>query len=163
MFNSLPVDMMESNGTKSDKQKKNSISSDAKLHEGQIRGRIEMLLKYLRKYGVPEKHLFEVHELQDMSNIPKVTRCIAMLGKMVSNSQINSVRFIENFRTKKFYLCMQSESWEVSQFLSRLKSVTFPNFPCQDKKSQNVLSLILFRQSRLKTLFLVAKKIRTGE
>ena len=86
MFNSLPVDMMESNGTKSDKQKKNSISSDAKLHEGQIRGRIEMLLKYLRKYGVPEKHLFEVHELQDMSNIPKVTRCIAMLGKMVSNT-----------------------------------------------------------------------------
>ena len=83
MFNSMPVDMMETNGNKTEKQKKNSISSDAKLHEGQIRQRIEMLLKYLRKYGVPEKHLFEVHELQEMSNIPKVTRCIAMLGKMV--------------------------------------------------------------------------------
>ena len=83
MFNSMPVDMMETNGNKSEKQKKNSISSDAKLQEGQIRERIEMLLKYLRKYGVPEKHLFEVHELQEMSNIPKVTRCIAMLGKMV--------------------------------------------------------------------------------
>ena len=79
----MPVDMMETNGNKTEKQKKNSISSDAKLHEGQIRQRIEMLLKYLRKYGVPEKHLFEVHELQEMSNIPKVTRCIAMLGKMV--------------------------------------------------------------------------------
>ena len=83
MFNSMPVDMMETNGNKTEKQKKNSISSDAKLQEGQIRERIEMLLKYLRKYGVPEKHLFEVHELQEMSNIPKVTRCIAMLGKMV--------------------------------------------------------------------------------
>eukprot|EP00093_Oithona_nana_P003941 03941.XXX_97885_96781_1 [CDS] Oithona nana genome sequencing. len=72
MFNSMP----------------NSISSDAKLQEGQIRERIEMLLKYLRKYGVPEKHLFEVHELQEMSNIPKVTRCIAMLGKMVRKHTI---------------------------------------------------------------------------
>ena len=84
MFNSMPVDMIESNG-KSEKtpQKKNSLVNDNKLHEAQVRQRIELLLKYLRKYGVPEKHLFEVHELQEMSNIPKVTRCIAMLGKMV--------------------------------------------------------------------------------
>ena len=110
----MPVDMMETNGNKTEKQKKNSISSDAKLHEGQIRQRIEMLLKYLRKYGVPEKHLFEVHELQEMSNIPKVTRCIAMLGKMVrkhtvrnwpkmSNKQtisINTKSVSNNFRAK---------------------------------------------------------------
>ena len=82
----MPLDMIETNGKveKAPAQKKNSISQDkSNLLEAQIRQRIEVLLKYLRKYGVPEKHLFEVHELQEMSNIPKVTRCIAMLGKMV--------------------------------------------------------------------------------
>ena len=99
MFNSMPVDMMETNGNKTEKQKKNSISSDAKLHEGQIRQRIEMLLKYLRKYGVPEKHLFEVHELQEMSNIPKVTRCIAMLGKMVRKHTVKNWPKMSNKQT----------------------------------------------------------------
>ena len=95
----MPVDMMETNGNKTEKQKKNSISSDAKLHEGQIRQRIEMLLKYLRKYGVPEKHLFEVHELQEMSNIPKVTRCIAMLGKMVRKHTVRNWPKMSNKQT----------------------------------------------------------------
>ena len=47
--------------------------------------RIKTLLKYLKKYGVPEQYLFEVNQLKEMTNIPKVTRCIAMVGKMVRN------------------------------------------------------------------------------
>ena len=35
------------------------------------------------QYGVPEQYLFEINDLKDMTNIPKVTRCIAMVGKMV--------------------------------------------------------------------------------
>ena len=37
------------------------------------------------QYGVPEQYLFEINDLKDMTNIPKVTRCIAMVGKMVRN------------------------------------------------------------------------------
>jgi len=45
--------------------------------------RIRLLLKYLRRYGLPEKYLFEPDELIDMRNMPKITRSIAMLAKMV--------------------------------------------------------------------------------
>ncbi|XP_040583743.1 muscle-specific protein 20 [Lepeophtheirus salmonis] len=44
--------------------------------------RVDILLKYLRKYGVPEEYLFKPEELLEMKNIPKVTRCIAMLAKI---------------------------------------------------------------------------------
>ena len=43
-----------------------------------------MLLKYLKRYGVPEKYLFEMEDLIEMKNMPKVTRCMAMLAKMVT-------------------------------------------------------------------------------
>ena len=43
-----------------------------------------MLLKYLKRYGVPDKYLFEMEDLIEMKNMPKVTRCMAMLAKMVT-------------------------------------------------------------------------------
>ena len=46
--------------------------------------RVKMLLKYLKRYGVPEKYLFEMEDLIEMKNMPKVTRCMAMLAKMVT-------------------------------------------------------------------------------
>jgi hypothetical protein len=42
-----------------------------------------MLLKYLKRFGLPEKYLFDLDDLIEMKNMPKVTRCIAMLAKMV--------------------------------------------------------------------------------
>ena len=45
---------------------------------------VKMLLKYLKRYGVPEKYLFEMEDLIEMKNMPKVTRCMAMLAKMVT-------------------------------------------------------------------------------
>ena len=80
MFNSIPVDAIDV--PKPDKNRKKS-TSELGLEENQTIDRIKVLLKYLRKYGVPEQYLFEINELKDMTNIPKVTRCIAMLGKMV--------------------------------------------------------------------------------
>ena len=46
--------------------------------------RVKLLRKYLRKHGVPEEYIFEEEDLTEFKNIPKVTRCFAMLAKMVS-------------------------------------------------------------------------------
>jgi hypothetical protein len=46
--------------------------------------RIKLLRKYLRRYGVPDEYIFEERDLAEFKNIPKVTRCFAMLAKMVS-------------------------------------------------------------------------------
>ena len=46
--------------------------------------RVKLLRKYLRKYGVAEEYIFEEEDLTEFKNIPKVTRCFAMLAKMVS-------------------------------------------------------------------------------
>lgn len=59
--------------------------------------RIRLLLKYLRKYGVPEKYLFDPDELIEMRNMPKITRCVAMLAKMVS--QYSSFPFLHRINT----------------------------------------------------------------
>ena len=53
------------------------------LERADTQQRIKILLKYLRKFGVPEKYLFDLDDLIEMKNMPKVTRCIAMLAKMV--------------------------------------------------------------------------------
>ncbi len=45
--------------------------------------RVKVLLKYLKRFGLPEKYLFDLDDLVEMKNMPKVTRCIAMLAKMV--------------------------------------------------------------------------------
>ena len=46
--------------------------------------RIQVLLTHLSRYGIPEAYLFDVEDLMEHKNIPKVTRCFAMLAKMVS-------------------------------------------------------------------------------
>ena len=83
MFNSIPLEMIENpKVASSSSKKKNSVAEIAEIEKA-TGDRIKILLKYLRKYGVPEQYLFEVNELKEMTNIPKVTRCIAMVGKMV--------------------------------------------------------------------------------
>ena len=80
MFNSIPVDVIDV--SKSQNNRKKSQNEVGAL-DNEIVDRIKVLLKYLKKYGVPDQYLFEINELKDSTNIPKVTRCIAMLGKMV--------------------------------------------------------------------------------
>ena len=47
--------------------------------------RIQVLLTHLSRYGIPEAYLFDVEDLMEHKNIPKVTRCIAVMAKMVSS------------------------------------------------------------------------------
>ena len=93
MFNSIPQDVMQAPKTtakppsSSTNSKKKSTAEDERtlqFLEKATEDRIKQLLKYLKRYGVPDNYLFGVNDLKDMTNIPKVTRCIAMLGKMVS-------------------------------------------------------------------------------
>ena len=72
MFNSVPLDMVL------------PLTQALDTRED----RLKMLFKYFRKYGVPEEYIFKDTDLFDAKNIPKVTRCIAMLGKMVRASGI---------------------------------------------------------------------------
>lgn len=66
MFNSVPIDfVLPIQGLNSKEE------------------RVRILLKYMRKYGMPEEYLFTESDLFEFKNIPKVTRCVAMLGKMV--------------------------------------------------------------------------------
>ena len=66
MFNSVPLDLvMPTKGLNTKEE------------------RVKVLLKYLRKYGVPEEYMFDEDDLFQFKNIPKVTRCFAMLAKMV--------------------------------------------------------------------------------
>lgn len=56
--------------------------------------RVKMLLKYLRKFGIPEEYIFTESDLFEFKNIPKVTRCIAMLAKMVRIRKIVLIQCI---------------------------------------------------------------------
>ena len=67
MFNSVPMDLVM------------PIKGLNKKED-----RVKMLLKYLRKFGIPEEYIFTESDLFEFKNIPKVTRCIAMLAKMVN-------------------------------------------------------------------------------
>ena len=91
MFNSIPMEMIEEENASNFVLAKTSNSKKNKhelLHADESVGdRIKSLIRYLRRYGVPEAYLFEVRDLQEMTNIPRVTRCIAMLGKMVSKQK----------------------------------------------------------------------------
>jgi hypothetical protein len=97
MFNSIPVDMVATVPTPAtSKTAAPKKVADEHAIDKATEDRIKTLLKYLKKYGVPDKYLFEVNELKDMTNIPKITRCIAMLGKMVRRIFIYCL-FIEIF------------------------------------------------------------------
>ena len=77
--------MIENPKVASTSSKNKTSSAEIAEIEKATGDRIKTLLKYLKKYGVPEQYLFEVNHLKEMTNIPKVTRCIAMVGKMVRN------------------------------------------------------------------------------
>jgi len=85
MFNSIPLEMIQNpypkDASTNSKKKTISVAETAEIEKA-AGDRIKTLLKYLLKYGVPEQYLFEINDLKDMTNIPKVTRCIAMVGKM---------------------------------------------------------------------------------
>ena len=72
---------------------KKNINNNVPTPDKATEDRIKSLLWYLRRFGIPETYLFEVEDLKEMANIPRVTRTIAMLGKMVriyiSNSQFD--------------------------------------------------------------------------
>lgn len=70
MFNSVPTDMV--------------IPKMQKLDTTQ--DRLKILKKYLRRFGVPEEYIFEDTDLVEFKNIPRVTRCVAMLAKMANVS-----------------------------------------------------------------------------
>ena len=55
------------------------------LARTEIENRVKLLLYHLERFGIPEKFLFAREDLMDLKNIPKVTRCIATLAKMVSS------------------------------------------------------------------------------
>lgn len=51
----------------------------------QKRRNIELFLRAAKNYGVPERLLFEPDDLLFMRHLPKVTRCIFALGKLVDD------------------------------------------------------------------------------
>ena len=67
VFNSVPMDMiMPVKGLNSKEE------------------RVNILIKYFHKLGVPPKYIFDLDDLCELKNVPKVTRCMAMLAKVVS-------------------------------------------------------------------------------
>lgn len=64
----------------------NSVPADCPLSVAgltTVQERVRGLIKYLRKFGVPDEYVFDERDLVEFKNIPKVTRCFAMLAKMV--------------------------------------------------------------------------------
>ena len=49
----------------------------------EVEDRVKLLLYHLRGFGIPPQFLFQKEDLIELKNIPKVTRCIATLAKMV--------------------------------------------------------------------------------
>ena len=101
-FNSVPIDpTTDLNGQyekrKLQLQKQNSKDSpnqlvpvdretEIKLEKQRqkiIHDRIKVLINHLKTYGIPEKYIFDIGDLMDLANVPKVTRCVAMMAKMV--------------------------------------------------------------------------------
>ena len=80
MFNSVPLDMVL------------PIEGLNKRED-----RLKMLFKYLRKYGMPEEYIFSEEDLFEFKNIPKVTRCVAMLAKMVGARKSKCTQCILDF------------------------------------------------------------------
>jgi hypothetical protein len=105
MFNSVPIDFISgprpakleaqhslvehlphhNNNSSSEAHNEGIIDSQKLEHliRAEKEDRVKILLKYLKRFGVPEKYLFDIDDLIEMKNMPKVTRCMAMLAKMV--------------------------------------------------------------------------------
>ena len=97
MYNSLPMDMIEGPMAKVEK----------------IEDKLELFIKYARRFGVPEVRLTEkellissfmqeflfspVTDLLQLRDIPKVTRCLAIMAKMVSMEMFNMLLTLSIF------------------------------------------------------------------
>lgn len=66
-------------------QKKYSLSSEVleQMERKATEERVKALLYHLGRFGIPQQFLFELPDLIDCKNVPKVTRCVATLAKMV--------------------------------------------------------------------------------
>jgi len=95
MFNSIPMEMTHPERKSSNPtgivNPKKSINHNVPTPDKATEDRIKSLLWYLRRFGIPEAYLFEVEDLKDMTNIPRVTRTIAMLGKMLELNYLKIV------------------------------------------------------------------------
>ena len=53
------------------------------LNRKEVEDRVKLVLHHLRKLGIPEEFLFKQEDLIELKHVPRVTRCIATLAKMV--------------------------------------------------------------------------------
>merc|ERR1712029_237043 len=90
-FNSVPIDCDLTGGQlenqKSQLQRQNtkdSLNLGTVDHERQkiIHDRIKVLINHLLDYGIQDKYIFRIEDLMELKNVPKVTRCIAMMAKL---------------------------------------------------------------------------------
>ena len=89
MFNSVPIDPTEAelNGQLSKEAKKAKPDDlSEKFRRKMMLDRIKTLLVHLKRFGIPSAYLFEIEDLSELKNVPKVTRCVAMMAKMVSEA-----------------------------------------------------------------------------
>jgi len=45
---------------------------------------VMLAFPFALRYGVPERYIFQEEDILQFKNVPKVTRCVAMLAKMVT-------------------------------------------------------------------------------
>lgn len=67
----------------------NSIPTDPFSNYGGLHPevtRIQLLIETIENYGVKKKFIFTVKDLFQKYNIPKVTRCIEEIEKLVRNN-----------------------------------------------------------------------------
>ena len=50
--------------------------------------RVKVVIREIRRYGVVD--VFEPEDLLELKNIPKVTKCLAQLSKLVSSHTIQN-------------------------------------------------------------------------
>ena len=58
------------------------------LSRKEVEDRVKLALHHMRKLGIPEEFLFKQEDLIELKHVPRVTRCIAFLAKMVSDNEI---------------------------------------------------------------------------
>lgn len=72
--------------------KPGSITEEVSAGEGirQRRRNIELFLRAAEQYGVPKHLLFKPEDLLLLQHLPRVTRCIFALGKLVDEDEVYS-------------------------------------------------------------------------
>ena len=75
------------------------------LNRKEVEDRVKLVLHHLRKLGIPEEFLFKQEDLIELKHVPRVTRCIATLAKMVSliRYKLFNIHFYKVFEAQKFF------------------------------------------------------------